>query len=464
MAAAARGGEPQAAVDVLMADIEERLRTQLRLERTNLLSAMSDSASTRADAPPPPIVFLVKGDEAPTSCPTCGRVFALERMAIHARCCGRLQAQPAAALLQAQEQANAIRARARARLAGAPAVVDGLVLTKLSPRRATNRPLGSNPERAATATAELRPGAPEAARRAAASCEHGGSRVAPLLIMDPRTSAGAGWEEEEEQQQQQEEEAAAEEEQEAAAEAAAAEGGGGVGRSAHQRARAEVPELARSRELVPPSLNLHASWDASWALEEGEGDEAEMQGLIPCETCGRRFNRTALAKHAPICATSKSPAASRGSFGVMQRGAGSPSRLERLRRQTERDLNGASAAAVSASPVKMRKASSNERKPIATNLAGGSVGRGGSGISRDEMARSSTVPAKRSPEKMRSGLLPNAATSPGTDGAPAAAVSSDQPSSVGKVEGKVPKETEPELTCAAAAAAAPAAAAPAAAL
>ena len=59
MAAAARGGEPQAAVDVLMADIEERLRTQLRLERTNLLSAMSDSASTRADAPPPPFVFLV---------------------------------------------------------------------------------------------------------------------------------------------------------------------------------------------------------------------------------------------------------------------------------------------------------------------------------------------------------------------------------------------------------------------
>merc|ERR1719424_1790253 len=111
---AARGGEPQAAVDVLMADIEERLRSQLRLERTNLLSAMSDSASasTRVDAPPP-IVFLVEGAEAPKSCPTCGRVFAPERMAIHARCCGRLQAQPAAALLQAQEQANAIRARAR---------------------------------------------------------------------------------------------------------------------------------------------------------------------------------------------------------------------------------------------------------------------------------------------------------------------------------------------------------------
>merc|ERR1712086_539097 len=109
-------------------------------------------------------------------------------MAIHARCCGRLQAQPAAALLQAQEQANAIRARARARLAGAPAVVEGLVLTKLSPRRATNRPLGSNPERAATATAELRPGA--ASR----------GRVAPLLIMDPRTSAGGGWEEEEEEE------------------------------------------------------------------------------------------------------------------------------------------------------------------------------------------------------------------------------------------------------------------------
>ena len=201
MAAAAGGGEPQAAVDVLMAGLEERLTTQLRLERTNLLSAMSDSAaSTRAHAPPP-IVFLAEGAEAPKSCPTCGRVFAPERLAIHARCCGRLQAQPAAALLQAQEQANSIRARARARLAGAPAMVEGLVLSKLSPRRATNRPLGSNPERAATATAELRPGAPEAARRAGTASR---GRVAPLLAMDPRSSGG--WENEEEEEEEEEEE------------------------------------------------------------------------------------------------------------------------------------------------------------------------------------------------------------------------------------------------------------------
>ena len=66
-AAAGGGGEPQAAVDVLMAGLEERLTTQLRLERTNLLSAMSDSAaSTRAHAPPP-IVFLAEGAEAPRS-------------------------------------------------------------------------------------------------------------------------------------------------------------------------------------------------------------------------------------------------------------------------------------------------------------------------------------------------------------------------------------------------------------
>ena len=199
-AAAGGGGEPQAAVDVLMAGLEERLTTQLRLERTNLLSAMSDSAaSTRAHAPPP-IVFLAEGAEAPKSCPTCGRVFAPERLAIHARCCGRLQAQPAAALLQAQEQANSIRARARARLAGAPAMVEGLVLSKLSPRRATNRPLGSNPERAATATAELRPGAPEAARRAGTASR---GRVAPLLAMDPRSSGG--WENEEEEEEEEEE-------------------------------------------------------------------------------------------------------------------------------------------------------------------------------------------------------------------------------------------------------------------
>ena len=276
MAAAAGGGEPHAAVDVLMAGLEERLTTQLRLERTNLLSAMSDSAaSTRAHAPPP-VVFLVEGAEAPKSCPTCGRAFAPERMAIHARCCGRLQVQPAAALLQAQEQANSIRARARARLAGAPAMVEGLVLTKLSPRRATNRPLGSNPERAATATAELRPGAPEAARRAGTASR---GRVAPLLTMEPRTSAGGGWEKEEEEkkedeqveeeeEEEQEDEDEDEEEEEQEEEGEPTERGGGVGRSAHQRARAEVPELARSRELVPPGLNLHASWDERAALEE----------------------------------------------------------------------------------------------------------------------------------------------------------------------------------------------------
>ena len=106
-------------VEELMAGVEERLaaelRTQLQLERTNLLSAMSEQPpqSTISIDAPRPIVFLVEGAEEPKSCPSCGRVFAPERMAIHARCCGRLQTQPAAALLQAQEQANAIRARAQ---------------------------------------------------------------------------------------------------------------------------------------------------------------------------------------------------------------------------------------------------------------------------------------------------------------------------------------------------------------
>ena len=72
------------AVDALIAGVEERLRRQLRLERTNLLSALAEetppapaagAASAEAAAPPPPpIVFLVEeAAPAPTAEPEAAR-------------------------------------------------------------------------------------------------------------------------------------------------------------------------------------------------------------------------------------------------------------------------------------------------------------------------------------------------------------------------------------------------------
>jgi len=326
------------AVHALIAGVEERLRRQLRLERTNLLSALAEETPTAGAAsaeaaapPPPPIVFLVEEaapapaaeSEAARRCPTCDRTFAPERLAIHIRCCARLQQQPEPAALQVQVEANAIRARARTRLAGAVALADGgVLLAKPSPRRGSRSqpPTDRPPERREPSPSEFVEREPRGRPRT----ESDGPGRAAMRHVAPLRIGSVGPE-------------VVEEDDDGEDDLAVAVAAAKAGRAAKAPPPPPPPEdedagLDRSRQLVPPELLGDAIKEAQdRAVREAEEAAAALLGgqqLVACEVCGRKFASDTIARHEKVCRQQASQRSKRPP---------SESRLSRLRKKEEQE-------------------------------------------------------------------------------------------------------------------------------
>lgn len=295
---------------------EERLSSQLQLDREAIVRSISQEFIARAITPSgaatplssggglAPIVFLPPEDED-VQCGSCGRSFPAWRAAIHSSACARLAQRPSPGVKAAQSQADAIRERAQRRLEaagmgraeGASAPRGGVVvgLGSSGPKRVT--PVGMGGSRHPP-----RPPQPRGAPRSEALV----GAFAPAASDDAPAAVRAA--------------------------APAAKAAAPAARAAAPAAREswnECEVCAPAEEPEPPAAQRVPSGTSDSREEEQAGgfrggggfggsgfgggggmeeiaEFADVSGeLVPCPNCSRNFLESRLEKHMKICSKQK---------------------------------------------------------------------------------------------------------------------------------------------------------------